>query len=211
MLEQGLGRDFAFTATGIKKYPCCLCSHAALDAAFGLMREENIAAADVSAAHVTISPYASRIVGAPFEPGNDPQVAAQFSVQYVVACAIFLGRFTLAEIEPETVRAPASIGRTSQVTVGVDESWPGHLVPSAVTVRTKSGREFTRRIDEVPGSPANPLSASDLSAKFADCVGRGSRPLTKSEAAAFEKRMSNVAALTEIDALWASAASRSAA
>ena len=43
---------------------------------------------DVERVGITISPYMHRLVGGPFDPTNNPQVAAQFSVEYAVAVAL---------------------------------------------------------------------------------------------------------------------------
>jgi 2-methylcitrate dehydratase PrpD len=201
-LVRELGRRFVFADTGIKKYSCCLCSHAALDATFAIMQDELLAPSDIEAAEVTISPYAARIVGAPFEPGNDPQVSAQFSVQYAVACAALLGRFSLADIDPAKARDAAAMARARKVTVKVEESWPGHIVPSAVTLRTKAGGDFTKLVDVLPGSPENPLSRSDLIAKFTDCVSRGVQPIAEIDVPAFAQRINALDALSDIGELW---------
>lgn len=204
-LVRDLGRRFAFTDTGIKKYACCLCSHPALDATFDLMRDEKLTPSDVEAVTVTISPYASRIVGAPFEPGSDPQVSAQFSVQYVVACAALLGRFTLADIAPAAARDPEALARARNVKVEIEESWPGHLVPSRVSLRTKAGRTVSRQVDTLPGSPQNPLSDAEVLNKFTDCVSRGVQPLTKAEAHAFANRLKHLGTMSDIRDLWPAA------
>ena len=49
----GLGQRFEHENTAIKKYPCCACSHASLEAAFGLIREYDLKPDDVSAIEVT--------------------------------------------------------------------------------------------------------------------------------------------------------------
>jgi 2-methylcitrate dehydratase PrpD len=201
-LVRDLGRRFVFADTGIKKYACCLCSHAALDATFGLMRDENLTPADIESAKVTISPYAARIVGAAFEPGDDPQVSAQFSVQYVVGCAALQGGFTLADITPEAAQDHSALARAKKIAVDIEDSWPGHLVPSRVSLQTTSGRSVSRLVDTLPGSPDNPLSDADLFDKFADCVSRAVRPIAADDARKFAGRISRLEALPDIRDLW---------
>ena len=83
----GLGQRFEHENTAIKKYPCCACSHASLEAALGLIREHDLKPADVTGIEVFHSTFMHRLVGSPFNPGDNPQVSAQFSVQYAMACA----------------------------------------------------------------------------------------------------------------------------
>jgi 2-methylcitrate dehydratase PrpD len=106
-VHDGLGERFVFVATGIKKYPCCLCSHAAIEATLEIVRRHALLPADVQTSRVVISPYMHRIVGAPFAPGDDGQVAAQFSIQYAVASATRYRRFTLGELDPALTGDPA--------------------------------------------------------------------------------------------------------
>lgn len=69
----GLGLSFALEQTNLKKYPTCACSHAALDAAFSLIREYDLKPEDVSAIEVVHSPLMHRLVGAPFDPSGNPR------------------------------------------------------------------------------------------------------------------------------------------
>ncbi|MGZ5225472.1 MAG: MmgE/PrpD family protein, partial [Burkholderiales bacterium] len=64
----GLGIQFEQEKTNLKKYPTCACGHAALDAAFSLIREYDLKPDDVTAIEVTHSPLMHRLVGAPFDP-----------------------------------------------------------------------------------------------------------------------------------------------
>ena len=116
-----IGRTYPHVATAIKKYPSCACNHTAIEATLGLVREHDLKVDDASALEVTISPYVHRLVGAPFEPGSDPQVAAQFSVQYAVACALMHRRLSVADIQDDAVREPALGALARGVRVVVEE------------------------------------------------------------------------------------------
>ncbi len=194
-VTDGLGERFVFRDTGIKKFPCCLCSHAAIDATLALVRENALAAHDIASMQVTISPYMAKIVGGAYAPGRDAQVTAQFSVQYAVACAALRQRFTLAEIEEDVCLEPSLMDRAQRVEVGTDPSWPGQTAPASVSLRTQRGDVVSKRVDDLPGTSANPLGAEDLDAKFRDCVTRGSAPLSQEAARAFGRRCRSLASL----------------
>ena len=84
-----------------------------------------------------MQPYVNRLVGAPFEPGTDPQVTAQFSVQYSVACAILRKRLTVADIQPEAVLADDVGALARSVVVNIDEAW-GNSRGATVRITTRS-------------------------------------------------------------------------
>ena len=171
-----LGRSYPHVETAIKKYPSCACNHTAIEAALHIVRGNDLASADITAVEVTISPYVHRLVGAPFAPGADPQVTAQFSVQYSVACAILLRRLTVADIQDDVVLG-TEIGKLARsVKVIVDEARGNSR---GATVRIKSRRHglLEHHAEHIPGSPGAPLSAADLQNKFRECSASGVSPL----------------------------------
>jgi 2-methylcitrate dehydratase PrpD len=207
-VTDGLGERFVFTRTGIKKFPCCLCSHAAIDATLALVRENALAVDDIDEMAVTISPYMARIVGAPYAPSRDAQVTAQFSVQYAVACAASKQRFTLAEIEEDVCLEPSLVARAQRIAVDTDPDWPGETAPARVTLRPQGRAPLVRRVDALPGTAANPMSAAELDAKFTDCLGRGAMPLSKAQAAAMIDRCRALVSLQDVRALLDTAAAQ---
>ncbi len=104
----GLGSRFEHENTAIKKYPCCACSRTHRSKqALGLIREHDLKPADVTSIEVTHSTFMHRLVGAPFNPGDNPQVSAQFSVQYAIACALLRRRMSVADLEDAAILDPA--------------------------------------------------------------------------------------------------------
>ncbi|GAA4322461.1 MmgE/PrpD family protein [Pigmentiphaga soli] len=193
LLFDGLGAHYPHVETGIKRFPSCACNHTAIEAALRLAREGPVDTAGL-AVEVTISPYVDRLVGAPFDPSTDPQVAAQFSVQYSVAAALMRGRFGVADIEPQAVLDPA-VGRFARaIGVRVDPAW-GNRRAATVALRASDGSRRERHVEHIPGSPESPLDDADLAAKALDCLQAGARPLAPAQA---RKLMERVARLDEL-------------
>ena len=164
VLLGGLGVEYEFLGMTFKRYPSCMCNHAPIEATLQLAAGHGLRASYVDAITVTISPSMHRLTGAPFAPGQSPQVSAQFSVRYSVASALLRGRFEAADIEPAAVLDPAVLSLVSRVVVEVDEA-AGRFGPASVSVRTVSGDEHALRLDSAPGTPSAPLSAADLLTK----------------------------------------------
>ena len=175
-LFAGLGRTYPHVTTAIKKYPSCACNHTAIEAALHLVREHALTADDVAGVEVIISPYVDRLVGAPFAPGPDPQVTAQFSVQYSVACAILRNQLTVADIQPAAV-LDAGVGALARtVVVTIDGTW-GNSRGATVRITTRNHGLLERHVEHIPGSPESPLSDADLQDKFRECCATGAAPL----------------------------------
>ncbi|MBX3628284.1 MAG: MmgE/PrpD family protein [Rhizobacter sp.] len=156
-----LGTRYAITGMTLKKYASCMCNHAPIEATLQLAARHHLRAADVAALKVTISPFMHRLTGAPFEPGDNPQVSAQFSVQYSVASALLRGRFEVRDIEPAAVLEPEVLALAARVQVQVDAT-AGKFVPAVLELRTHGGATHTLTVDTLPGTPAAPLSEAAL-------------------------------------------------
>lgn len=199
----GLGANFDFMATGIKKFPSCLCNHAVIDAASSLMRDEGLKPSDVQSAEVIISPYMHRIVGATFDPSGDAQVAAQFSVQYAAACAIDHGSVELTDVDADHVRQGQAARLARSIKVSVDDSWPGQVGPGAVRIQAKDGRTIERRVDQLPGSVERPLSDEEVRGKAVSCLTSGRAAVSRVSAERFAAQVMNIERLAHVSELFA--------
>ena len=178
VLLDALGERYHGAANSIKKFPSCGCNHALIEATLQLVQQHGVSPGRVVGAIARISPYMNRIVGGVYQPGANPQVAAQFSAQYSVACAAMKGRLGLAEIDPEAARNPDVIALAHRVQIEVDETNKGQLVPAEVELLLDSGARLSKCISALPGSPESPLSELELEQKARECLGRGAYPLS---------------------------------
>lgn len=170
LVLDALGERFVMLRTGLKKYPVCACSHAAMDALRTAMREGNASAGDVERVEAVISPFMARLVGGPFRPEANPQVTAQFSLQYALASIALRDRLGVAELARDAVRDPRIADLVARVTVIVDESNANELAPATVRVRLRTGTVLSRTVERMPGGAAAPLSDADTRAKFTECA-----------------------------------------
>lgn len=192
VLLADLGRRFENVATAVKKYPSCTANHPPIEAAIAIAREFDIAADDVTEVEVALSPHSHRLVGGRFDPGSNPQVAAQFSIQYSIACALTRRRLAIADIQDAAVRDPA-VGRlAARVRATVDESNTGKFAPATVTVVTRRHGIIRRHAPHVPGTVEAPLGEAELRAKVLDCLAAGPRPLVGAEAERLIARVQSV-------------------
>lgn len=174
---EGLGEIFYFTEAILKAYPVCSCSHAAIEALRRILQREPLAPDAIESVTVELTPFMAHMVGAPFSPGDNPVVTAQFSVAYGLACIALRGRLSLADLETNAILDPAIRAFADRVAVRVDEAGSGELAPATVTV-SAGGRQLSERVEIMPGTPEAPMSAAALDAKLADCLAlvRDARP-----------------------------------
>ena len=202
ILLDGLGSDYRFPTLTLKKHASCFCNHAAIEATLDLVARHKLSASDVADASVSISPFMARLVGAPFAPGDAPQVSAQFSVQYSIASTLLRGRFTVDDIQPAAV-ADEKVGALARrVRVVIDPSNTGKFVPATVSVKTKSGAQFEATASELPGTPAHPMTDTEHRAKVLACLTSGARPMKASQAAKLIEKVDRLESLASMRDLW---------
>jgi 2-methylcitrate dehydratase PrpD len=138
------------------------------------------------------------LVGAPYDPGSNPQVAAQFSVQYSVASVLMHGGFKLADITPQRACDP-EVGRLARsITVEIDNQANSMLAPSTVRL-SANGRMLEETVRAVPGSAEAPLSDAEVMAKFRDCLGFGPAALPDARASALAEALAQLEQVDRLD------------
>jgi len=197
-----LGKDYLIAKTSFKKYPCCACSHAAIEATLALIESGPIKIDAINTIDVSITPYMYRLVGRPFDPSKNPTVNGQFSVQYAVATVLLRGAFTVADILPEKVTAPDVMALAERVKVTVYDDITSKLSPAEVTVSMHDGTTHVKRMDDIPGTPETPMSKNDFEKKFAECTSRGPFALSTEQLARLTQATATLEDLENVQELF---------
>jgi len=188
----GLGGEFRFPALTLKRHASCYCNHAAIEATLDLVRRHGLRAADAGEITVRLTPFMARLVGAPYAPGDNPQVSAQFSVRYSVASILHRGRFALDDILPAAATDPSVCALAERVRVEVDAAQEGRFLPAVVRVRTNTGTEVESTVTALAGTPADPFTDAEVRAKALACFNAGARPMAPDAAARFAERIATL-------------------
>ncbi len=165
------GERWAIVETGVdvKKYPCCLFTHAPIAATEALAAEHGFGPGDVESIDVSASSVARETV-AYDEPESGLQ--GKFSMQYTVASALTRDRVGIDTFADDAVGHGPTRKLMDRITFSVDESvrpgWHG----ATVTVTLRNGETLTATRDEPPGTPTEPLSEAELREKFRHCASR---------------------------------------
>jgi 2-methylcitrate dehydratase PrpD len=103
-------------------------------------------------------------------PASDSH--ARISLQYTIAEALHEGRLGKTAYSPENLRNPAILGLARRVRYAVDPDFPppGRF-KGAVRITLHDGRVIDETQEHNLGSPENPMTASQLRAKFDENAG----------------------------------------
>lgn len=165
-LTDGLGSRWALAETSFKFHASCRHTHPAADALLALMQQHHLKAEDVSGVTAHVHQGALDVLG----PVTDPQSIHQskFSMGFVLAQIAVNGRAGLADFTEQSLREPRLRAFHDKVKMvldpEIDRAYPGRWM-GRVTVKTRDGKVFERRIGSPRGDPDNTLTRSELEEK----------------------------------------------
>jgi len=197
-----LGKRFEMEKTLFKKHPSCGGTLAPTDAILGLVHEKNLGAEDVVRIDIKVSPHVYKLVGGPFEVGENPKVNAQFNIQYCVANAMLRKSSKLHHFDETEIKDPRIMELVKLIHVSpeasLDDPTSGKFsIAAHVKVTTKAGNVYDTQSADIPqGHPKNPLTQEEHLERFRDCVEYADNPLPADRV---EKILSMVSRLEETE------------
>ena len=173
-IDEGLGVQFLGDQLSLKPYPCGRPTHTYVDAAVKLHHELDLGQNAIENVVLRTDPetFSSRYSVASGVVRPQQQVEAQFSLPYLIGCALVLGQVGIDQItafEPPTVLAAASSVRAESRN-GAAKGW------AEIEVTCAGGDRATVELQPPSGSPDNPLSTEQLKEKFRDCAAHALKP-----------------------------------
>lgn len=172
----GLGQRWETTRIGIKPYPACQLSHAAIDAVRAALRTQPFGPDDIVEIRVTMHPDAADVVCA---PGRDLALptttyGAKFSMPWCLAALVIDGDLTLESFTDASIARAEVADLARRITWDIDSiaivaaDAPGH-----VDVRLRDGASVVGDVERSSGGPDAPLTREQLVAKFMSSAGSG--------------------------------------
>ena len=174
---------------GVKPYPACRYTHAAVDGLLQLRQAHGWAAGDITRVSVGLHRNGIALVGAPVEEKRRARtiVEGQFSMPYAAAVALLRGQFgwddydLLGDAGAEAVAA--------RVDVWNDPSLEGLRHPFGATLKVEArGETHELRIPDPSGEPETFPDAEALARKFATLT----RPVSNSRDTDWLSRLSGL-------------------
>ncbi|CAI7997726.1 Cis-aconitate decarboxylase [Geodia barretti] len=166
----GLGERWRLTEPGVslRLYPCNPASHSVIDATIGVAQLHRVQPDQVKNLHVGVT--ADTLSQLPYVLPTDAW-QARSCLGFIAAATLCHGQplinfFSEPAIQDEGVRAMME-------KVSVEASLPSSPLsvhPAEVRVTLNDGTTFHHRVDHARGTPAMPLDADELEAKFLYCT-----------------------------------------
>lgn len=165
----GLGETFESLKTGVKPYPVCRYSHAAMDAVIALRTLHGIAPEEVTRIEIGLGGVGHELVGLPAEEKRQPKtlVDGQFSMPYCAAVALVEGGMTWDDLQ-RYLDNPLIQELCRKVEVIVDpraEAAAPRWMSGSAAISTPRGR-FSEFVEIPLGEPENFPSTAQLQAKL---------------------------------------------
>ncbi|HEY8694803.1 MAG TPA: MmgE/PrpD family protein [Chloroflexota bacterium] len=152
----------------IKRFPACTPAHQPVQAALQLRRDHGFAPDDVEAIEADLHDQVSLIR---LDPADE--VAAGFSLPFLLAVALVDGELTLAQVSDGRIHDPKVRQLMSRVhRAGSSTATGAEDAPEQVTIRLRDGRTLTAeaaRVDRLD-------HPTQVEAKFRDCAARTLAP-----------------------------------
>jgi len=178
-----LGRPwtFAFPGVSIKPHPSGSLTHPGMTRMLDLIREHGIRAADVARVKVgTNHNMPNALIH--HRPTNELQ--AKFSMEFCMAILLLERKAGLAEFTDEVVNRPDVKRMIEKVDFGVHpeaEAAGYEKMTTIIDIELTGGRRISGRADFGKGSPANPMSDTEVADKFRECAAWGGLPAKAAE------------------------------
>jgi len=169
---EGLGTVWETMRIGVKPYPACRYTHAAVDGLLRLQREHGWAAGDVEQVSVGLHRNGIALVGAPLGEKRRARsvVEGQFSMPFAAAVALLRGRFGWDDYD--LLGDPRADALSDRVEALHDTSLEGLRHPfGAVLEVTVRGKTVRLRIPDPSGEPETFPDSGAIEAKFRALTG----------------------------------------
>lgn len=168
----GLGSVWETMRIGVKPYPACRYTHAAVDGILALRAELGLAPEDVQKITVGLHRNGITLVGAPLEEKRQARsvVEGQFSMPFAAAVAMLRGRFGWDDYD--LLGKPEVEALADRVDVMRDETLEGLRHPFGATLTIRTGDVDHRlRIADPSGEPESFPDRDAIATKFRTLAG----------------------------------------
>lgn len=163
----------------IKKYPTCYYTHRAIDAVLTVREALQQRLDEIDQIEVHMSREHATVLR-----NHAPQdgLAAKFSIEFAMACALAHGRVSLLELQDDIVRSDVvqRLMRKAKVVLSdrYSATWKGAAAADQVFVRLNDGSKVASDPQEhAVGDASLPLSRPRLEEKFIACIEAGRVPI----------------------------------
>jgi len=167
-LIEGLGSKWETLAIGFKPYPTVSCVQGPLHILKEMMQSRNLGAEDIEHIVVECSTFTYKHTVWPYRASG--LVEAQMNMFYCVATMALAGEVFVDQFTEQTIADPRILEFTKRIEVriaaDIDARGPAHRDAVRLALRTRKGDVLSAEKEWRPGSPEDPMSKEEITAKF---------------------------------------------
>jgi 2-methylcitrate dehydratase PrpD len=202
-LTMDLGERWDSRASSFKPFPVAHVIHPYIDALLRLRAWHDLTPEKVERIVVPVAPYIVPIVCEPVDEKRRPNTDShgRVSMQYTLAEALALGRIGKNAYAERSLRDPVILALADRVEFVIDETMPGsEQFKGVVEVFARDGGHWIEVEEHNHGSPDNPMTQTDIEAKFRENV---AEVLSEAQATRVAEAVMSVDRLSDSSALTA--------
>jgi 2-methylcitrate dehydratase PrpD len=158
-----LGESYQISLNTYKPFACGVVIHPTIDGCIQLRNQYKLTGDQIERVELRVHPLVLELTGK-----KTPQTGLEgkFSVYFAAAAALVEGAAGERQFSDKLVRDPAIIALRDKVSTVIDKSVQEDQVRIAITL--KDGRRLEKFVEHVISSVQNPMSDTQLEAKFLD-------------------------------------------
>jgi 2-methylcitrate dehydratase PrpD len=164
----GIGNTYELMNVGFKPYACCGSNHTTIDALGQIIQENHLEAEEIEKIKIKTTKATKLHVGWEYVP--DSVTTAQMNLYYCAAAFILDGDVFVDQFTADRIRDPRILEFIRKISIEADDSLDAegshkrHSVK--VKILSRSGITFEHKVDYPKGNPRNPMTKTDIEAKF---------------------------------------------
>jgi 2-methylcitrate dehydratase PrpD len=167
-----LGKEFLGSGTLYKRWPCVGTAHSHMKAAIDIVTRNDLDLDDIAEVRLHVGDYHD-LMCQPLEERRAPATLAdaKFSLPFLVSIAIVRHGMSVSDFSDAGLNDAEVLGIGSKISLIRDPAldWKLELPPGRVEIVSRDGRRWLEEGRNVPGNADNPLSWTDICAKFREC------------------------------------------
>ena len=169
-----LGSNYELMNVGFKPYSCCGSNHTSLDALRQILKKNKILSESIEKIEIRTTKATKLHVGWPYSP--DSVTSAQMNLYYSAAVFVLEGDAFIDQFNETKINDQNILNYIKKIQIeedpDLDAEGPGKRHSVRVKVFLKTGNYYEQRVDYPLGNPRNPMTQSDLEAKFRKLAGK---------------------------------------
>ena len=168
-LTDGLGERYEIMRGYFKPYSACRYTHGAVDAILALKADQSLEPAVIESVDVATYDIAAQLS----DSAPETPLAGRFSMPYVVAACLATGGAGPEIFQPDVMGNPTIRDLAHSVVITEEPAFTAMTPaqrPARVTVHLKDGRDLEKTVFSSKGDPDQPMTETELEAKFMGLV-----------------------------------------